>query len=73
MYVPCSVAIVIIKKIAFEFTRPEVGDGPRKYSAMPFGPTFKALKRQNVETARQNAFKDHLLDFGQGKLKCIYL
>ncbi len=65
--------MVLLEQIAFEFTRPEIECGPRKRFAMPFGPNFPAKKRQNAETASQNAFKDHLLDFGLGKLKCIGL
>jgi hypothetical protein len=42
--------------------------------AMPFGPNFLVKqKRQKAETAWRNAFLDHLLDFGPGKLKCKLL
>jgi hypothetical protein len=37
--------------------------------AMPFRPNFSVEKHQNAKTALRNALKDHILDFGLGKLK----
>ncbi len=55
---------MLTKQIAFEFTRPEIEGGPRRRFAMPFWPNVSLQKkRQTAETALQNAFKDHLLDF----------
>jgi hypothetical protein len=36
---------------------------------MPFGLVLQLSKPQNAETEWQNAFVDHLFDFGPGKLK----
>ena len=58
-----------LKQTEFEFTQPEIEDGSQKCFAMPFGPNLQLKRRQNAETAWQNAFVNHLLDFGPDKLR----
>ncbi len=62
------VCVSLIKRFAFEFTRPEIKGGPQRCFAMRFGPNSLVTKR-HAKTALQNALKDHILDFGPGKLR----
>ncbi len=68
-----------IKQIALEFTRPEIEVVHKGILPCRFCPILQLSKRQNAETAWQNAFVDHLPDFRPGKLKrsllhhiCVY-
>jgi hypothetical protein len=42
----------IPKQIAFDFTWPKIESGPRRRFAMPFGPKFSVINRQNVIATR---------------------
>ncbi len=66
----CGVVVCGIQQFAFKFARPEIKGGSEE-DVLPcrFGLIFQLDKRPNAETALQNAFKDHLLDLGPGKLK----
>ncbi len=57
-------------QITFEFTRPEVEKVVHE-GVLPcrLGRILRLSKRENADSAFQNAFKDHLLDFGPGELK----